>query len=91
MGFKPTTPLKAEGCLIEPPVSEPRAIGTSFNFTATAEPPDEPPATYSGFIAFLVAPKYENSVEQPIANSSKFVLPIIIAPSFKSLLITVAE
>ena len=41
------------------------------------------------FHGFKVGPKAEVSVELPIANSSIFVLPIIIAPAFKSFLVTV--
>ena len=40
----PTTPQYAAGCLIEPPVSEPKLNGTKPAATA-ADPPDEPPGT----------------------------------------------
>ena len=52
--------------------------------TATAEPPEEPPATRVSSIAFLVGPKYEFSVDEPCANESRLVRPIIIAPSASS-------
>jgi hypothetical protein len=45
VGFNPTIPHSAAGWRIEPPVSDPRAIGANPAATATAEPPDEPPGT----------------------------------------------
>src|SRR6478609_10691207 len=45
VGFTPTTPQNAAGCLTDPPVSEPRAMGVMPAATAAADPPDEPPAT----------------------------------------------
>ena len=40
------------------------------------DPPEEPPETLLGSWGFFVMPKAEFSVEEPIANSSKFVFPI---------------
>ena len=54
VGFNPTTPQKLDGCLIEPPVSDPRAQGTIPAATAAAEPPEEPPGTLFKFHGFLV-------------------------------------
>ena len=68
-------PQSAAGCLIEPPVSEPSAHGAMPAATAAAEPPDEPPGTRSGSHGLCVGPKAEFSVDEPIANSSMFVLP----------------
>jgi len=48
VGLKPTTPQKAAGIRIEPPVSEPTAQSHMPVATATADPPEEPPATRSG-------------------------------------------
>ena len=90
MGFNPTTPQNAAGSLIEPPVSEPNAAITSFDFTAAAEPPEEPPGTYSVFTGLCVLKNAEFSVEDPIANSSIFVFPMITAPSFFNFSTTVA-
>src|SRR5262249_44059317 len=73
--LSPTTPQNAAGCLIEPPVSEPSAAVAMFAATAAAEPPDDPPATRARSCGFLVVLKAEFSVEAPIANSSRFVLP----------------
>jgi len=41
VGFSPTTPQKAAGCRMEPPVSEPSAQMASPAATAAVEPPDE--------------------------------------------------
>ena len=68
-------PVSAAGCLIEPPVSEPSAHGASPAATAAAEPPPEPPGTRSGSHGLRVGPKAEFSVDEPMANSSVFVLP----------------
>src|SRR4030065_2813252 len=43
VGLNPTTPQSAAGCLIEPPVSEPRAAMHISAETAAADPPLEPP------------------------------------------------
>ncbi len=43
--------------------------------TAAADPPELPPGTHSVLYGFLVVPKYEFSVDEPMANSSMFVLP----------------
>ncbi len=57
VGFIPTTPQYAAGCLIEPPVSEPNILnGTKPAATAAADPPDEPPGTAlwsNGLTVFL--------------------------------------
>src|SRR5712691_2090106 len=81
VGFKPTTPHSEAGCRTEPPVSEPNATGTMPAATAAAEPPDEPPGTRVVSQGFLTAPNAEFSFEEPIANSSQLVLPIITAPA----------
>lgn len=41
--MNPTIPLKFAGILIDPPISEPRAIGTHLAATSPASPPDDPP------------------------------------------------
>ena len=77
----PTTPHSAAGWRIEPPVSEPRASGAKPAATAAALPPDDPPGTFVGSCGFRVGPKAEFSVELPMANSSRFVLPTMTAPA----------
>src|SRR6478672_10149019 len=75
VGRRPTLPHSADGCLIEPPVSEPSAHGASPPETAAAEPPPEPPGTRVGSHGLRDGPYAEFSVDEPIANSSVFVLP----------------
>src|SRR5207244_11751072 len=48
--------------------------------TAAAEPPPEPPGTRERSHGFFVGPYAEFSVDEPIANSSVFVLPRIRRP-----------
>ena len=43
MGLAPTVPVTAPGWRIEPPVSVPMASGASYEASAAAEPPPEPP------------------------------------------------
>src|SRR5512132_309636 len=91
VGLTPTMPQKAAGCRTEPPVSEPSAMGTIPAATAAAEPPDDPPGTRSGLIGFFVGPYALCSVDEPIANSSMFVLPNGIAPAARRRVTTVAS
>src|SRR5258705_10049373 len=90
VGFTPTMPQTAAGWGTDPPVSEPRAMGTTPAATAAAEPPDDPPGTRSGAIGFLVGPNALYSVDDPIANSSRFVLPTMTAPAARRRSTTVA-
>ena len=53
----PQTPVREAGCLIEPPVSVPVEQGISLAATLAAEPPDDPPGTYSISHGFLTLPK----------------------------------
>ena len=87
----PTTPQSAAGWRIEPPVSEPSASGAKPAATATALPPDEPPGTLVGSCGFFDGPNAEFSVELPMANSSRFVLPMAMAPAAASRSTTVAS
>src|SRR6202022_731676 len=91
VGFSPTQPHSAAGCLIEPPVSDPRAAKASSAATAAAEPPLDPPGVHVVSQGFLLGPKAEFSVEDPIANSSMFNRPNGIAPAARSLETTVAS
>ena len=52
--------------------------------TAAAEPPLQPPGTRSRSHGLAVGPVAENSVDEPIANSSMLVLPGITAPASRS-------
>jgi hypothetical protein len=58
---------------------------------AAAEPPPEPPGMRSSSHGLRVGPKYEVSVEDPIANSSMLVLPTMTRPAARSLATTVAS
>src|SRR5438093_6797362 len=81
VGFIPTTPHRAAGCLTEPPVSVPRAHTASPAATAAADPPEEPPGTRSTSHGFRTGPNAEFSFELPMANSSQLVLPTRTAPA----------
>src|SRR6202167_873471 len=84
-------PHTAAGCRIEPPVSVPMASGASYAATAAAEPPDEPPGILVRSHGLWLGPNAEFSVEEPIANSSMFVLPRMIAPACLSRRVIVAS
>jgi len=62
-------------------VSVPIASGASKAATAAADPPLEPPGVLVKSQGFWVVPYAEFSVEEPIANSSIFVLPRITTPA----------
>ena len=81
VGLSPTTPHRAAGWRIEPPVSVPMPRGAWYAATAAAEPPDDPPGTRSRSHGLAVGPNAECSVDEPIANSSMLVLPRITAPA----------
>src|SRR5437667_615584 len=49
--------------------------------TAAAEPPLEPPGVRSSAHGLRVGPNAEFSVDEPIANSSQFVFPMMTAPA----------
>jgi hypothetical protein len=69
---------------MDPPVSDPSAATARPAFTDAADPPLEPPDTYSRFKGFLTGPNAEFSFEPPIANSSIFSFPKnTTAQSFK--------
>src|SRR5215472_9164387 len=84
VGFTPTTPHSAAGWRIDPPVSDPSASGAYPAATAAADPPLEPPGTRLGSCGLRVGPNAEFSVDDPIANSSRFVLPMTTPPASRS-------
>src|SRR5215208_2848999 len=90
VGLSPTIPHRAAGWRIEPPVSVPIAHGARPAATAAALPPDEPPGTRSRSHGLRTGPKPEFSFDEPIANSSWFVLPSTGAPAARSCSTTVA-
>src|SRR5258708_1751335 len=75
-------PVTAAGWRIEPPVSVPIESGASNAATAADEPPDEPPGTRDRSHGLCVGWYAEFSVDEPIANSSMFVLPSMTMPAF---------
>src|SRR5881296_3977805 len=81
VGISPTMPQSDAGWRTDPPVSEPSATGTIPAATAAAEPPDDPPGTREVSQGFFTGPNAEFSFEEPIANSSQFVLPMITDPA----------
>src|SRR6185295_9710995 len=76
---------------IDPPVSDPNAATHSSAATAAADPPLDPPGTQCTFQGLRLGPTAEFSVEEPIANSSRFVFPSSTYPCARSLAITVAS
>src|SRR5689334_13037537 len=94
VGLRPTVPVNAAGCRIEPPVSVPVAPRQSCAATAAADPPEEPPGVSGTFDPLrrqgdVTGPKCDVSFDEPIANSSQFVLPSRTAPSRQSCDVTV--
>jgi hypothetical protein len=87
----PTTPQRAAGWRIEPPVSDPNVSGANPAATAAALPPDDPPGTRVGSCGLRVGPNAEFSVDEPMANSSRLVLPTRTAPAARSRSTTVAS
>src|SRR5438093_13740858 len=82
-------PQQPAGWRIEPPVSVPKAAMHWSAATAAADPPDEPPGTRSALHGLRVGKKAEFSADEPIANSSRLVLPVMTAPAVRILLMTV--
>src|SRR4030088_2360706 len=94
VGFRPTVPVNAAVCRIEPPVSVAVAPMHNSAATADAEPPDEPPGTKvvlepSRRHGLTTGPKHEVSFDEPMANSSLLSLPSMTAPSRQSCEVTV--
>src|SRR5512138_2234856 len=69
---------------MEPPVSDPSAAKHILAATAAAEPPLLPPGTREGSQGLTVRLRPEFSVLEPIANSSRLVLPRITASAAAS-------
>ena len=91
VGFTPTTPHSAAGWRIDPPVSLPKPRVAKPAATAAALPPLEPPGTRLVSSGLRVGPNAEFSVLEPMANSSRLVLPTITAPAARSRVTTVAS
>ena len=74
-------PVSAAGWRMDPPVSVPMPSGLWNAATAAAEPPLLPPGTRPRSHGLAVGPNALCSVDEPIANSSMFVLPRMTAPA----------
>ncbi|MNC84845.1 hypothetical protein D3C83_04130 [compost metagenome] len=83
-GRKPTTPHFAAGMRSEPPVSEPVHTGSMSQASATADPPDEPPALRLGSKGLPVAPHTTLRELAPAPNSGTLVLPTTTAPAART-------
>src|SRR5438034_5287535 len=81
VGVTPTTPQNDAGWRIDPPVSEPNDATAVPCATTAAEPPLDPPGTRSGATGLRTGPKAEFSVDDPMANSSQLVFPIMTPPA----------
>src|SRR5437016_6299474 len=69
---------------MEPPVSEPSVATAVPAATAAAEPPLEPPGTRDRSRGLCTGPYAEFSFDEPMANSSQFNLPRMMAPAASS-------
>src|SRR5207253_5158116 len=69
----------------------PNAATHSSAATAAADPPLDPPGTHCTFQGLRLGPTAECSVDEPIANSSRFVFPSSTYPCARNLAITVAS
>ena len=76
---------------MDPPVSEPSASEAKPAATAAADPPLDPPGTRLVSWGLRVGPKAEFSVDEPMANSSRLVLPTTTAPAALRRCTTVAS
>ena len=68
-----------------------RAIGTTPEATATAEPELEPPETMSLPNTLRGMPYGERTPTRPVANWSRLVLPTTIAPASRTRCTAVAD
>ena len=91
VGLSPTTLLNPAGTRPDPAVSVPRENDTSPAETATAEPLLDPPGISLASKGLRGVPYGERVPTSPVANWSRFVLPIGIAPAAKSLSTTGAD
>src|SRR6478735_7062683 len=67
------------------------ASGASKAASAAADPPPDPPGILDRSQGLRVGPYAEFSVDEPIANSSRLVLPRITTPASNSRVVTVAS
>ena len=77
--LSPTVPQQADGVRIEPAVSVPMAMSTSWAASATALPLELPPGMQAGSNGFTGVPKAAFTPVPPQASSCRFVLPTMAA------------
>ena len=87
----PTTPQKLAGRRMLPPVSLPRLMNALWAATHAADPPLLPPGTWAMSHGLCVCCSALFSQLLPMANSSRLVLPTIIAPASRRRRTTVAS
>ena len=87
----PTTPQNDAGWRIDPPVSEPSETTAVPCATTAADPPLDPPGTRSSATGLRTGPKAEFSFDDPMANSSQLVFPMITPPACSSRITAVAS
>ena len=90
VGLSPTILFSPAGTRPDPAVSVPSAKGTSPRATADADPELEPPETYAGSKLFGTAPYGDRVPTSPVANWSRLVFPMTMAPASTSRSTTVA-
>src|SRR5688572_31302290 len=75
VGLNPTTPLKAAGWRMEPPVSDPRAPAARPAAAAASDPPDAPPPTPSTYHRIRPGQNPELSGDERISSSLRQQAP----------------
>ena len=85
VGFSPTTPQREAGCRTLPPVSVPSAHTACPAATALADPALDPPGTRDRSHGLCVGKNPLFSPDDPMANSSQFVLPTSTDPAARNL------
>src|SRR3954466_11687630 len=90
-GLTPTTPQQLEGMRMEPPPSDPSAMGQRHAATAAAEPPLDPPAVLLRSQGLRVGGKSPNAVVARLPNSGVFVFPSNTPPTSRSFRATAAS
>src|SRR5439155_15938105 len=90
-GLMPTTPQQLDGILIDPPPSDPSAMGQRQAATAAADPPLEPPAVLRRSHGFRVAGNRPKAVVARLPNSGVFVFPSSTPPASCNLRATAAS
>src|SRR5690606_31519261 len=89
--FNPVRPHQEEGMRTDPPVSVPKAAGTSPAAMAEAEPLLEPPEKNTSSTLMGLSGRPKGLTPQPlIANSVVWLFPAMIAPSLTKASMTAA-